>query len=58
MEFKAVGECAAGRMTMSEASELAGLTIWEFEALLVSKGHASNYSLDDLSQDLDVLGKA
>ncbi len=55
---KAVKEYSAGRVTLSEGAEMAELSIWEFEELLVKSGYKSSYSLDDLQSELKMLSKA
>lgn len=49
---KAAEEYKAGRMTMSRAAEKAKITIFEFERFLVNNGFKSQYSVDDLKEEL------
>ncbi len=44
-----------GRVTLSEAAERAGLTLWEMQRYLVHHGYRSSYSIQDLEAELDVL---
>lgn len=44
-----------GRVTLSEAADRAGLTVWEMEQYLVHHGYQSSYSIQDLSAELDAL---
>ena len=55
-EFKkerAINLYRQGKATFSKAAEAAGLTVWEFEQLLVQNGVISNYSLEDLKKELN-----
>ena len=42
-------------LTISEAADMAGLTIWEMEKYMVEQGFKSDYSLDDLKKELEKL---
>lgn len=44
-----------GRVTLSEAADRAGLTLWEMERHLVHHGYTSSYSLADLERELETL---
>lgn len=55
---KAVKEYSAHRVSISEAAEMADLTVWEFEELLVKNEVKSQYSVDDLQNELKTLSKA
>jgi len=46
-----------GKITMSEAAKKAKLTIFEMEKYLVNKGFKSQYSIDDLEEELRNLNK-
>ena len=46
-----------GKVTISEAASLAGLTIWEMEKYLIDKGFKSDYSIDDLERELKAIKK-
>jgi ribonuclease P protein component len=43
------------KVTMSEAAHSAGFTLWEFEKYLVEKGYKSEYSIEDLEKELELL---
>ena len=45
----------AGKITLSKASEKAGITLWEMEQYLVSQGFKSQYSVEDLKQEMRLL---
>ncbi len=45
----------AGKITFSKATEKAGLTLWEMEQYLVSQGFKSQYSIEDLKQEVRLL---
>ena len=45
------------KITFSEAAHRAGLTLWDMEKYLVDKGFKSNYSLDDLDEEINLLRK-
>ena len=53
---KAVQDYMQGRITMSEAAHKAGVTIWEMEQYLVEQGHRSSYSIEDLDNEMKLLG--
>ena len=44
-----------GKITLSEASHTAGLTIWEMEQFLVEQGFKSTYSIEDLNEELELI---
>lgn len=44
-----------GKITLSEASHRAGLTIWEMEQFLVEQGFKSSYSIEDLNEELKLI---
>jgi len=46
-----------GAMTMTEAANKAGITLWEMEEYLVIHGYKSNYSVEDLDREIKLLGK-
>lgn len=52
---KAAQAYKQGRMTLSEAAEQAGLTLWEMEQYLVNNGYRSSYSIEDLAREVDAL---
>jgi predicted HTH domain antitoxin len=46
-----------GKITLSRAAELAGLTFFEMEQYLVERGYRSEYSIEDLEEDMKTLSK-
>lgn len=44
-----------GRVTLSEAADRAGLTMWEMEQYLVHHGYRSSYSIQDLASEVETL---
>ena len=52
---KAAEKYRSGRVTLSEASHQAGLTLWEMENYLVERGYQSSYSVEDLENELRLL---
>ena len=44
-----------GKITISDASNKAGLTIWEMEKYLVEQGYVSSYSIEDLEKEMKLL---
>ena len=57
MKKKAAEEFKSGKITFSRAAEKAGLTLWEMEQFLVINGFKSQYSIEDLEQELKLPGK-
>ncbi len=49
---KAKEKYVQGKITISAAAILAGLTIWEMQEFLVSEGYKSDYSIKDLEEDM------
>ena len=49
---KALQKYAAGKISISEAAELAGTSIWEFENYAMQHGFKSSYSIEDLEDEL------
>lgn len=45
----------AGEATLSGAAEMAEVTLWEMERVLVEKGYRSRYDLEDLERELGAL---
>ena len=45
----------AGRFTISRAAEKAGITVWEMEQALIAYGFKSQYSVQDLKEELERL---
>lgn len=54
---RAAQEYKEGKITFSEAAHRAGLTLWDMEQYLVGGGFKSNYSLDDLEEEMNFLRK-
>ncbi|HLC45974.1 MAG TPA: UPF0175 family protein [archaeon] len=54
---KAAQQYIEGKTTISGAAHAAGLTVWEMEQYLVSKGFKSDYSVEDLQKGLKALGE-
>ena len=46
-----------GKITLTEAAYQAGLTLWEFEQYLIQQGYKSDYSLEDMEKELNILVK-
>ena len=46
-----------GKITLTEAAHRAGLTLWDFQHYLVDKGFVSSYSVENLSEELELLRK-
>jgi len=54
---KAAENYMKGKMTISEASGLASLTILEMEKYLVDQGYVSSYSVEDFEKEMKLLNK-
>ena len=54
---KAAEQYKAGKTTISKAAEKAGLTIWEMEQYLINQGCKSQYSIEDLEEELQIMTK-
>lgn len=52
---KAAEKYLEGKITISEAAHLAGITVWEMEKYLVDHGFKSEYSVGDLQKELEIL---
>jgi len=50
---KAAEEYMNKKITISKAAEKAGATVWEMEQYLVSKGFKSQYSTEDLKDEMN-----
>ena len=57
IKHKAKEKYLAGKITLSEAAKMAGITIWEMQRYLVEEGYKSEYSIKDLEDDLRSLEK-
>ncbi|MBI4176676.1 MAG: UPF0175 family protein [Candidatus Aenigmarchaeota archaeon] len=53
---KAAKEYMAGKVTLSEAAAIAEVTVWEMAHYLVDRGFKSSYSIEDLGEELKLLG--
>jgi len=54
---KAAEEYTKGIITLSEAAKQADITLWEMEKFLVEQGYKSEYSIEDLADELRILDK-
>lgn len=52
---KAAEKYVKGKITMSEAAINAEITLWEMEEYLVEQGYKSQYSVEDLDQELNLI---
>ncbi len=52
---KACDKYKQGKITMSEAARLAEMTIWEIEQYLVEQGYKSEYSIEDLKREIEMI---
>ncbi len=52
VKARAAEEYRKGKITLSEAARLAGLTVADMAHYLVDNGFVSSYSLDDLKEEL------
>ena len=52
---KASEEYIKGNITLSKAAKQADITIWEMEKFLVEQGYKSDYSIEDLEEEMKVL---
>lgn len=52
---RAAEQYRAGRLTISKAAEKAGITVWEMEQALIAFGFKSQYSIQDLKEELEKL---
>lgn len=55
LKEKAAEVYLEGKITLSEAARESNLTIWEIEKYLIEKGFKSEYSLEDLEKEVDLL---
>jgi len=46
-----------GKLSIGKAKELAGITIWELQHLLASRGIFVHYGIEDYKKDLKTLKK-
>ena len=54
---KAAEEYKSGKTTISKAAQKAGFTIWEMEQYLTSQGFKSQYSTEDLKEEIQIITK-
>ena len=52
---KAAEDYLRSKITMSEAAGNAEMTVWEMEEYLVEQGYKSQYSVEDLNQEINFL---
>ena len=57
MKRKAAEDYMKGKITMSEAANNAEITIWEMEKFLVESGYKSDYSIEDIDRELNLMNK-
>ena len=55
IKINAAEDYIKGKITLSEAAHVAEITIWEMERFLVEQGFKSDYSLEDLKNELRLL---
>ena len=55
MKKKAFEEYSKGNISFSKAAEIAGLTLWEMEKYLINQGYRSEYSIEDLEKEMNLL---
>ena len=44
------------RLSIGKARELAGMSLWEFRQLLASRRISPHYDVDDLDEDISIMG--
>ena len=47
-----------GRLSFGKAREMAGMTVWQFQQLLASRGVCVHYDVHEYEQDLATLKRA
>jgi predicted HTH domain antitoxin len=55
MKKKAIEQYRQGQITLSKAAHLAKMTLWEMEKALVESGYKSEYSVEDLKNEMKSL---
>ncbi|MBI4148199.1 UPF0175 family protein [Candidatus Woesearchaeota archaeon] len=55
LKEKAARQYREGRCTLSEAARRAGISLWDMEHYLIDKGFKSEYSIDDLEREMELL---
>ena len=56
-KHRAAEKYLKGQTSLSGAAQEAGLTVWDMERYLVEEGFRSDYSIEDLQQELRVLDR-
>ncbi len=46
-----------GKVTLTEAAHRAGISLWDFQHYMVDKGFVSSYSIEDMMDEVHVLGR-
>ena len=46
-----------GKITFSKAAQRAGITLWDFQHYLIDCGFVSSYSLENISEEIELLKK-
>ena len=54
---KAIQEYLNRKITLSQAAYQANVTLWEMQQLLIQKGFQSQYSINDLEEEMNILRK-
>ena len=54
-EEKTAQDYMNGLVTLSEAADQAGITLWEMESFLIQQGFKSEYSIEDLDKEMGLL---
>ena len=57
MGKKTAEDYKKGKITMSQATAKAEISVWEMEQFLVQEGYKSSYSIEDLRAEMGYLGK-
>jgi len=52
LKQKAAEEYMGGNITLSEGADMAEITLWEMEKFLVEGGFKSDYSIEDLDEEM------
>ncbi|MBR9703874.1 hypothetical protein GOV12_00545 [Candidatus Pacearchaeota archaeon] len=52
---QAADEYKKGTIILSKAADNADITIWEMEKFLVDNGYKSDYSIEDLEEEMKIL---
>jgi len=53
---KAAQEYIKGKITISQAAHQAGLSLFDMEKYLIDQGFKSDYSIEDLEREMELLG--